>query len=120
MLAMTYRDLSDIEKGPPLNAADRLCLEEIRDVLARHGHLARLGVTLLHAHFPIHEGEVLVETCDPERRQLQLEVKPDSITKSDNVIETSWRLGNGEALIGCYTSCVVGSGGHKRKHVTTR
>jgi hypothetical protein len=62
-------DIMDVE---PLGAADHACLQEIKDVLLRHGRLNRFGVTLLHEHFAISHDEILVEECDPANRTLTI------------------------------------------------
>lgn len=118
MLALAYQDLPDIDETPPLDDADFSCLAEVREVLARHGRLGRFGVTLLHNHFPINEGEVLVESCDDVGRTLTMRVEPSSVLASASLTPTSWRLTDGAALIGCYKACVAVNGDHKRnKHV---
>jgi hypothetical protein len=47
--------------APPLDAGDIACLREVRDVLARHGKLARFAVHLAHRHFELAAGEILIE-----------------------------------------------------------
>lgn len=39
---MQWSNLPDLHETPPPDNSDLDCLEEIRDVLARHGKLARL------------------------------------------------------------------------------
>lgn len=117
-IAMAYQGLSDIDAVAPLDDADRACLADMREVLKRHGRLDRFGVMLLHSHFPIHEGEVLLERCDPDLRQLTLEVAPQSVLASDQIVPTSWRLSDESVLLGCYQACVKEHlGEHRRKHV---
>jgi hypothetical protein len=79
--------------------------------------LDRFGVTLLHRHFPIGEDEVLIETCDDEKRTLTMEVAPKAILGNTGIKATAWRLSDDEIMLGCYSACVAASGGHKRKHV---
>jgi hypothetical protein len=117
MLALAYRDLPDIDAVTPLDADDIKCLEDVRDILAKHGRLDRFGVTLLHSHFPIEDGEVLVESCDDAERTLTMKVLPKEVLAEPSITPTAWRLSSGEALLGCYNACVAASGGHKRKHV---
>lgn len=117
MLALAYQDLADIDAVDALNAGDTACMQEIRDVLAKHGKLDRFGVTLLHSHFPIQEGEVLVETCDDAARTLTMSVKPQEVLASPDLKATAWRLSDGEVMLGCYSACVAAGGSHTRKHV---
>lgn len=60
--------LPDIDQVVPLGPDDPQLIHELRDVLDRHGALERFGITLLHQHFDVAEGEVLVETVDPAAR----------------------------------------------------
>jgi hypothetical protein len=120
MLALAYRDLPDIDAVRPLDEADLACLTAIRDVLAQHGRLDRFGVNLLHNHFPIHEDEVLVETCDDEARSLTMTIQPKAVLDKPGVVQTAWRMSDGAVMMGCHNACVVnGIGRHPRKHVIT-
>jgi hypothetical protein len=115
--ALAYRGLKDIEEVEPLCEGDRACMEELRAVLQKHGRLDRFGVTLLHAHFPVGEDEVLVETCDSEARELHLRVLPSDEVKHGRIMETAWRLTDGASVTGCYTACVFANGKHTSRHV---
>lgn len=108
-------DVMDVE---PLDVADHACLQEIKDVLLRHGRLNRFGVTLLHEHFAMSDDEVLVEDCDPVSRTLTIrpeKISPDVIGSS---IETAWELGNGAVLSVCRVRCRYnqGTGEHIKDH----
>jgi hypothetical protein len=71
-IATAHSGLLDIDEVKPLSDDDKQCIAELKDVLERHGALQRFGVTLLQNHFPVYEGEVLVEECDEEARTLTL------------------------------------------------
>lgn len=107
-IAQAYIGLKDIDDVEPLNASDAVCLSEVRDVLRKHGMLDRFGVTLLHSHFPIFEGETLVESSDHEGRTLIMELRLPE---------------HGDAVVGakCGSACVVrhATKQHERKHVQT-
>lgn len=121
MLALAYRDLPDIDAVKPLNETDFACLAEIRDVLEKHGHLDRFGITLMHSHFPIQEGEVLVESCDDEARTLTMSIQPAGMLEEGNLVQTAWRLSDGATMVECRNACVVnGLGRHPRKHIVSR
>lgn len=115
-LAMAYTDLLDIDATAPLNEEDRECMKEIRDVLARHNKLNRFGLTLLHSHFAINKGEILLESCDTEARELIMRVVPETSIKASEAIETSWRLSDSEAMTRCESICTRTSSGHSRQH----
>lgn len=118
-MPQTSPDLSDID---PIGEADRACLEEVRDALARHGRLDRFGLTLLHDHFQLEDDELLVETCDPETRTLT--IAPEVITEPSGpefrLVETNWRFSpEGDVVAGlvCKNGCFVDlKDKHKRTH----
>lgn len=90
--------ISEVE---PRSANDNALFGELAEVLKKHNALDRFGVTLLHRHFEIKPGEVLLETTDiPSRVQTIRPVKHDEMT-ADPYVETSWRLGDGWIAMGC-------------------
>lgn len=103
-------DIADVE---PLSARDKECLREVRDVLSRYGNLNRFGLSLIHKHFDIDEGECLVETIDVENRVLT--VRPVPKNTVGHAIETQWRLSDGAAIFICDQQCVYNSG-HTSRH----
>lgn len=120
MLALAYKDLRDIDDVAPLNEQDAACLEELRAVLSRHGALERFGITLLHDHFPVYEGETLLETCDHANRTLTVQAVPTVTLDRRDVVETEWRFSpSGEiiAAMTCGKACVASGGKHAKKHV---
>lgn len=105
-VALAYADLPDIDSVEPRSAADDAMFQEMAKVLAKHDALRRFGVTLLHTHFPIKEGEVLLETTNHETREQLIRPVQLSEAESRGALETSWRLGpNGETMMAC--KCLV-------------
>lgn len=116
--------LPDIYDVSPVGPNDEACFAELREVLARHGALQRFGVTLLHQHFDMGEGEILVESIDVENRVLTLRPRPISYTRGGISVETSWRLDDPIAQRRCETQCVAdrdyeGKPFHRSQHYTT-
>lgn len=105
----------------PLNEEDTPCLEEIRDVLKKHGKLDRFGITLLHKHFDLADDEMMMEEVDEQNRaQIIRPVKREDALKAEgDFLETSWSLHEGEVLMGCRITCVRTGDGHSRQHVYT-
>ncbi len=89
VLANVPPDISEVQ---PLSAADRACLDQVREVLDRHGKTDRFGLTLVHGHFPIKPGEILTEACDKEKRTLTLSPQKRKGFRSGSFIDTSWRF----------------------------
>jgi hypothetical protein len=71
---------------------DELCLAEIAEVLDRYGRQGRFRVALIELPFTVCDEEVLVESCDPASRTLNM--RP--VTRVDLVgldyVTTAWRL----------------------------
>lgn len=85
-----YSGLPDIKDVVPRGPADDALMAEIAGVLNRHGAIDRFGVTLLHTHFPIHDGEIMLEETDETLRVQKLSPVPKH--EAVGGIETSWRL----------------------------
>lgn len=120
-LALAYAGLKDIDEVAPLNDGDHECLADVREVLRRHGRLDRFGLTLLHSHFDIRDDEMLLESCDHDKRELFMRpVKLNSVTV-ENVVETQWRLTDGTTMVRCKVGCVQAPGsGHRKHHYRTQ
>ena len=116
-----FKDIDDVE---PLNDGDVDCLAEIRDVLAKHGKMSRLGIALLHSHFNLSPGEVMIEESDEEHRRLITRPATTAETGPGS-IGTIWMLQDGglEAMAWCRQYCQRGGGmlgGHLRSHTKAR
>jgi hypothetical protein len=111
------RGLPDIDKVAPFSTKDEACFKELKEVLQKHNALTRFGISLLHDHFDIDDDEVLVETCDPERRILISQPVKRSDLAGVELVETNWRLDAEQAIKTCRAACVRGpGGGHIRVH----
>lgn len=111
-IASEHAGLLDIDDVKPFSDADEQCFSELKEVLKRHGALQRFGVSLLHTHFPIHEGEVLVEECDDQNRTLTLRPMKRSEINEENLMQTNWRLDTKSSVQGCRGYCVMLEGRH--------
>src|SRR5262249_55234242 len=86
-----YNLLPEIKTLVPVNSSERECLQEVRQVLERHGCLARFGIALLHSHFSLEDDEVLVETTNLKTRTLTARPVHISEVNTTNLVETLWR-----------------------------
>jgi len=119
-IATAHSGLLDIDEVKPLSDDDKQCIAELKDVLERHGALQRFGVTLLHNHFPVYEGEVLVEECDEETRTLTLKPMSRESLNEGTLMQTNWRLDTGDSVQGCVAYCLMDGGRHVGpKHAAT-
>ncbi len=101
--ALAYADLPNVDSVKPRTKDDDPLFRELAEVLTRHNALDRFGITLLHTHFPIKEGEVLLETTNREARE-QI-IRPVRVSQAQLIgaLETNWRLGSrGEILMACH------------------
>lgn len=89
------RNITDVE---PRSEKDDALFAELAGVLKRHGALDRFGVCLLHRHFDIKPGEVLLEETDVESRTQT--IRPVATIEGD-CVETAWRLGDGFVAMHC-------------------
>lgn len=92
-----WSSLKDIDDIEPLNERDADCFAEVREVLKRHGKLDRFGLALLHSHFPIEPGEILLESTDKKNRTLSLEPVRTQADPSKHV-GTIWQLADDDAI----------------------
>lgn len=77
---------------------DVACFNELRDVLKKHNKLDRFGLCLLHKHFDVTPGEILVESCDTANRTLTIQPEKTATTTQNqaDLMETSWRFSEQE------------------------
>lgn len=115
--AIQWSRLPHMDEVAPIGDKDRAVLEELREVILRHGYGDRFGVCLLHRHFPMDPQEVLVETTDESARMSAIEVCRRGEVPSGSFIETMWHFVEGETNTGteCRLMCDY-AGGHKRVH----
>jgi len=88
---------------------DAACLAEVRQVLVKHGRLAKFGVTLIHKHFELRDHEYLLETIDEENRTLTMNVVDQSLLSG--CIPTQWSLERETAAQWCRSYCKKGEVG---------
>jgi hypothetical protein len=88
LLSPQGANLKDFDEVDPINEADSACLDEVCEVLKKHGKLERFGVSLLHKHFDLAADEVLVEDNDPHTRVLTIE--PVRKAAAADVGPTTW------------------------------
>lgn len=89
---------------------------------------SRVDVGPHHSHFPVAEDEVLLETNNPETRELHCRVvKRDTVTDNANVIPTTFNLGDlpenmaaATAIRGCVQICYDDGKRHTPYHVKTK
>jgi len=88
--AVKLNQLRHIDDVMPLDASDA-CLQELKDVLVKHGCQYKIGLTLLHKHFDLADDEVLLEHCDEAARTLT--IRPIKRTElGPHVMETAWHF----------------------------
>lgn len=119
MSAAEFNALPVIDDVTPLNEDDYACMEDIRNILQRYGKIDRFGIMLLHRHFELQPGEMLVEYTDVGKRMQTVEVG-SGVDMRPCAVETAWALKAGASLAVCYPGvCVYTGNGHYRGHVTS-
>lgn len=111
-----WSSLPDIDEVPPISDTDYDVLNDIGNLIRRHGLEERFGICLLHSHFELNESEALIEETDVEKRLLITKVCSEG-EMSDKTIETMWRFPKGtESVTECKKKCDYNSG-HKEIHI---
>jgi hypothetical protein len=77
--------LSAIDDVPMIRSSDTNLLSSIRSTVLSFGQDARIGVVLLHKHFDVRSGEVLVERCLTEPRLSIVKSLPAAALPADVV-----------------------------------
>ena len=65
---MQWSRLQDLHDGPNIDASVAASMEEVRDVLARHGKLQQFALHLAHRLFNLGPREVLIEHPNQDGR----------------------------------------------------
>jgi hypothetical protein len=112
--ASQFNELLDIDEVQPLSAEEMPFVEEFKQLLQKHNKLDRFGLTLLHRHFDLADGEVLLEDTDVNRRIQEIRpIKADSLP-AGSAMETAWRFDEGPKMW-CVLFC-INVGGHNTNH----
>jgi hypothetical protein len=82
--------MEKFEDMRPMGPTDEPLLADLREVLIRHDALDRFGITLLHRHFDVSEGERLVEVADPLSRKLVIRPERVDADAAESPVATSW------------------------------
>lgn len=118
-IAKEHAGLIDIDDTEPFNPdKDQPLFDDIKAVLAKHGALHRFGVTLLHKHFDVFEGERLIESCNTESRTLTIQPLDKPLGPDETYVGTNWRFDTGTPLVNqlCFADCLKSGTRHKEIH----
>lgn len=109
-----FQGLPDINVVEPFSDKDQPLINDVFEVLKKHQAVDRFGLTLLHNHFDVKNGETLLETCDTKNRRLMLQpYKAGDLPKGD-FMQTTWRFDD-VANFYCLQICDT-SNGHGVNH----
>lgn len=118
-IAQAHRGLAHIDDAETFDPKkDQPLFDEIKEVLAKHGALHRFGVTLLHKHFDVYDGERMVEVCDEKARTLTLRPVTTPLEEDETYVETNWRFDTGSLVVNqlCFADCLKSGTTHKEIH----
>jgi hypothetical protein len=120
LIPTAWSRLQHIADVSPICDKDEQVLAEIRTVLERHHALERFGVTLIHRHFELHEGEIIVESTHMEQRRQTVEVRSEAeVMAAGNVIATQWVFDGSRNGMACRVYCEYRDYAHTNRHATT-
>jgi hypothetical protein len=114
---MQWANVADLHDVPPLSEADFECMREIREVLLSHGKVDRFALHLLHKHFDLQQGEILVEYNDAGPREQYFRVEKATEDILANSIPTTWILDSVRPSARCVCATRMGQG-HLGRHET--
>ena len=115
ILPMQWSALPELAAAPALDGSELACMAVIRDVLARHGKLARFALHLAHRHFELAPGEVLIERPDEAARTQHVTV--GRLEDEPGARPTTWLFDAGPAMMAAFCTCAMGDHGHTGRHV---
>jgi hypothetical protein len=73
---------------------DSASLRRCADLISAISPQRRIGLALIHSHFDLHDGEVMVETVDSDSRVCTVRpMRLDSIPAEAELVPTIWELG---------------------------
>ncbi len=79
------------------SSQDMKMLAIFGQILAQHDAQERFGISLLHKHFDLQEGEIIVETKSIDSKEFTISVS--SIYDQNNKVPSMWRFVEGEKTI---------------------
>jgi hypothetical protein len=113
--ASQFNELLDIDEVQPLSADEMPFVEEFKQLLQKHDKLDRFGLTLLHRHFDLADGEILLEETDTNRRVQEIRpIRAESLP-AGTAMETAWRFDEDTKMF-CMLFCINTSGNHVWNH----
>jgi hypothetical protein len=118
-IAKEHKGLTHIDETDSFDPAkDQPLFDEIKLVLTKHNALHRFGVTLLHKHFEVYEGERMVEVCNPETRTLTIQPVKRDLAADETYVETNWRFDTDSVHVNqlCFADCLKMGPRHAEIH----
>lgn len=119
IIAKEHHGLIDIDEAETFDPTkDQPLFDEIKAVLAKHGALQRFGVTLLHKHFDVYDGERMIEVCNSDTRTLTIRPSSEPIGTDETYVGTNWRFDTDSTLVSqlCFADCLKSGTVHKEIH----
>lgn len=103
----------------PITESEEAMLLEVRAILEKYGALDRFGITLIHRHFSLEEGEIAVEkTIENERKQVIEVMREQDLDPAGNSITTQWVFEAGRPGMICRVECNYQDYSHRRGHAS--
>lgn len=111
---MQWARVEDLQDVEPLSDDDFECMQQVREVLARHGKPSRFALHLIHKHFDIEADEILVEYSDGAKREQTCRPEKATSEMALGATPTTWSLQHIEPLATC--RCARTVNGHLGRH----
>ncbi len=84
-----------------IDARLKACMGPINEILIAHGLGGKIGLEILHTHFPVAADELMYESVDENNRTVSFTpVKRDSVTDKESFV-SAWNPGTGQPVKRC-------------------
>jgi len=95
MSQLSQHDLGDMESRL------KACMGPINTILEAHGLDGKIGLEILHSHFPVDTDELMYESVDEDSRTVSFSpVKAASVTDSESFVSV-WNPTTGQPMKRC-------------------
>lgn len=114
---MQWAQVEDLHNVAPLSDDDVECMQQVRQVLMRHGKVDRFALHLIHKHFDLANDEILIEYSDAKMREQYFRAEKIDSDTAVSAIPTTWTLREIEPLAACKCAYRMAKG-HLGRHET--
>ena len=107
----SLKDINDVDTK--LSTFDRETMRQLHQVLRERNQVDRFGMTLLHDHFEVNDGETMIETHNPVTREITIKpYRNENLKEGQELQETNWRFDKETGGVQAFLFCIPTGTGH--------